>query len=148
MPYDLQVIQAGDFARLDGYGRFSLEASKEALAGLAADMVRRNLTRAILDIRNVQSSLTTTELYELAATFHQAGFRQDQRLAILHLQHGIARADFFAMCATRRGWDVAAFDRFEDAFDWLVAARHDACIGDEPVAGSPAAADGRDRNER
>ena len=85
-------------------------------------MVRRGLDRAILDCRQVEGMLSTTDLYRLATTFHEAGFQPDLRLAVLHRTNRIDRADFFAMCATNRGWNVRAFDTFEDAFEWLTSA--------------------------
>ena len=85
-------------------------------------MVARGVDRALLDVRNVMSaSLTTTEIFSLATTFREAGFRHGHRLAVLHRPTRDAGAEFFALCAAQRGWNVCAFDSFEDAFDWLAA---------------------------
>ena len=74
---------------------------------------------ALLDVRDLYSSATLNDLYMLAHAFHEMGFRQDHRLAVLHRYNSAERADFFAMCAQDRGFDVGAFDNFEDAIDWL-----------------------------
>jgi hypothetical protein len=119
MPHDLHVIRAGDFIRLDGEGSPDLAASRRALAELARAMEARDLDRAILDIREVQSRLSPTDIYELATTFAATGFRRAHRLAIVCRATRIDNADFFAMLTQNRGWDVRAFDEFEEAFEWL-----------------------------
>lgn len=122
MPYDLHVIRAGDFVRLQAGGRVDFEGSKRVLAGMAEAMIRRGLGRAVLDVRGVEGMLTISELYALASAFPEAGFRREHRLAVVHRATRIDRADFFATCATNRGWNVASFDMFEDAITWLSTA--------------------------
>ena len=120
MPCKLLVICAGEFLRADAHGKPDLQASRRVLADLAAAMIAGGFSRALLDVRNAGTPpLSTSDLFALATTFHEAGFRQEHRLAVLHRPDRIARADFFAMCAVQRGWNVCAFDTFEDAFEWL-----------------------------
>src|SRR5204863_9833808 len=89
MPYNLQVIHAGDFLRAGAHGRPDLESSRRALAKVAQAMIARGLDRVLLDLRNVAGSgLTSTELFTLATTFHEAGFRQEHRLAVLPRRNG------------------------------------------------------------
>ena len=121
MPHDLHVIRAGDFIRLNGQGTTDLAASRRALVELAEAMDKRDLDRAILDVRDVQSRLTPTDLYELAKSFAETGFRREHRLAIVCRPTRAENADFFAMLTQNRGWDVRAFDDFEHAFEWLTA---------------------------
>src|SRR5688572_28819622 len=66
--------------------------------------VSRDIRFALLDAREVQASLTWTNLYKLAQTFKEMGFRQEHGLAILHRYQAIQRAEFFARCAEDRGW--------------------------------------------
>jgi hypothetical protein len=47
------------------------------------------------------------------------GFKENNKLAVLHRFHSGERAQFFADCAGDRGWNVRAFERFEDAMDWF-----------------------------
>jgi len=51
------------------------------------------------------------------------GFRRDHRLAVVHRYGGMERADFFALCASSRGWNVRAFDSVEEALDWFASAQ-------------------------
>jgi hypothetical protein len=123
MPYDLHVIHCDDFISLGAQGGLDLDASRQALAGLAAAMVRRGAGRAIVDVRGVQQKLTTTAILQLARTFHEAGFRHEHRLAILHRWERVAESNLFAASMFRRGWNVRSFDLFEDAFEWLTTDR-------------------------
>jgi hypothetical protein len=62
---------------------------------------------------------TPTQLATLVDTFRAAGFGRHQRLAVLYRSdpHGGARA--FAFIGRIQGWQVRAFDQFEDAIHWL-----------------------------
>jgi hypothetical protein len=119
VPYKLQVIKSGDFVRLDGRGRVNIYDSQAALRRLAQACVDRGVDHALLDTRDVESTLTITDLFVLASTFGELGFHRGQRLAIIHRMTNEDRAEFFAVCAKNRGWTVGAFDNFEDGFSWL-----------------------------
>jgi hypothetical protein len=121
--HTVQIVRAGDFARLDAHGRVDLAASHEALAAVARACVERGTNLALLDVRDVYSDLSATELYSLAAAFNEMGFTRSHKLAVLHRYSGGERASFFARCAAERGWNVRAFESFEDAIDWFGAAR-------------------------
>ncbi len=122
MPFNLQVVRCEDFIRVGALHRLDVEASRQALAVLAAAMVARGIDRAIVDLRGVQEGLSTPAILELASTFHEAGFRRGHRLALLHRWDRVAESDFFAASVFRRGWNVGSFDTFEEAFDWLMEA--------------------------
>jgi hypothetical protein len=120
MPHDLHVIRVGDFVRLDAHGRVDLEGSRAVLAQLAGAMVTRGLDRALLDVRGISGPpLSPLDVYTLATTFHEAGFRREHRLAICCNASRAANAEFFALVAGNRGWNVEAFETFEEAFEWL-----------------------------
>ena len=131
MPYDMHVIKAGDFLRWNGQGTIDFETSREVLKSLADALVKRGVDKAILDIRKVRGNppATYTQLYHLARTFREAGFGSGQRLAVLVSPDRHDKAEFFAICASGRGWNAWAFDQFEDAFEWLT---DDVPIGQAP----------------
>lgn len=123
MPLELQVIRAGDFVCLDADEHLDYEASKKALQSLAHACRKRGLDRALLDLRALpvpaKPLFTPTQLAALIGTFHQAGFGRQQRLAVLYKTdpHGGVRT--FAFIGRIQGWQVRAFDDFEQAFHWL-----------------------------
>jgi hypothetical protein len=119
MPYRLSIIRSSDFIRLDASGTVDFEATRQALRDLASQSVRSGLDGALLDIRDAYGNLTVGEIYKLAAGFAELGFNRACKLAILHRFNARERADFFALCAANRGWNVKAFDSFEEAYQWL-----------------------------
>ncbi|MGN6507527.1 MAG: hypothetical protein ACTHM6_18375 [Tepidisphaeraceae bacterium] len=118
MPYPMQVIRTQDFIRLDAAGKIDFERSRKVLSDLAAACVERGVSCALLDVRDLRSDLTTTELYKLARSFHEMGFSHHHRLAILHRPER-ERAAILAEFAYDRGWDVRAFNNYEEAIEWF-----------------------------
>ena len=119
MPYDLHIVRTQDFLRCTGEGMIDLETSKKGLAALAKACMAKGVRCVLLDVRDAQASLRLADMYELAKTFHETGFQQEDRLAILHRYRGGERAEFFALCANERGWNVRAFESYEDAMAWF-----------------------------
>jgi hypothetical protein len=132
MPYNLQIIRASDFVRLNGKGEYDQAETRLALTGIAKACVTSGIDCALLDTREARSDMQLNDLYELVLAFKEMGFQKNHRLAILHRSRSGARveffslapgelAKFFAMCATERGWNVKAFDDYEQAMQWLGA---------------------------
>lgn len=121
MAYNLHIVRPSDFVRLDPYGRCHLEESRVALTTLAKQCVERGINCALLDVREMQAGLSLGDIYLLANAFREMGFRTDHRLAILHRYGGTGQAEFFALAAADKGWNVRAFEEYEEAIDWFGA---------------------------
>jgi hypothetical protein len=120
MSYDLHIVRPADFVRLDAHGRINLEESRRMLASVARECAQRGVPCTLIDARDVEPGvLSLNDLYLLAREFRELGFEKKHRLAILHRYSSSERAEFFAMCASDGGWDVRAFENFEEAIDWL-----------------------------
>ena len=123
MPVELHVIQTKDFVCLDANEHLDFEASKKALQTLAQACRKRGVDRAMLDLRLLRITekprFTPTELAALLQTFHEAGFDETQRLAVLYRADPHGGARMFAFIGKIRGFKVQAFGNFEDAFRWL-----------------------------
>lgn len=123
MPLELQIIRAREFVRLGPQEHLDFEASKEALALLARACRKRGLDRALLDLRALPVPLkplfTASQLAALVGTFREAGFGQHQRLAVLYRSDPHGGARLFAFISRLRGWQVRAFNGFEEALLWL-----------------------------
>jgi hypothetical protein len=132
MPLDLQIIRASEFVRMGAEGLFDLQASREALAELAAACCKRGVDRALMDLRKIHPGpkpvFTPNDLAVLINTFREMGFTKQQRLAVLYAEDPHHRARDFAFMSRLRGWHVCAFDDFEAAVAWL--------SGDEEAAES------------
>ena len=125
MPFELQVIRANEFIRLNAQENLDFAASKQALRTLAHACWKRGLSRALLDLRGLpippKPLFKPQELASLVETFREVGFNRRQRLAVLYRvdRHGGTR--LFAFIGRLRGWKVQAFDDFEQAVHWLSA---------------------------
>jgi hypothetical protein len=123
MPWDLHIIRASEFVKVDAAEHLELEASKLMLETIAGACIKRGVSRALLDLRPVPElpapRFTVNELDVLIRTFAAAGFNCGQRLAVVYARdvHGGARK--FAFIGRMRGLKVQAFPDFEEGINWL-----------------------------
>ncbi len=81
-------------------------------------------TEVLLDLRDIDCQLSTTDIFELAEhmAFPNPALDTHRKIAVLvsgHLSFDHAR--FFELCARNRGVNVQAFDEYEAADEWLYA---------------------------
>jgi hypothetical protein len=123
MPIELQIIRASEFIRVGAHGRYDLDSSKAMLSNLAGACRKRSIDQALLDLRELVPGpvpmLTPNELAQLVNAFHEMGFTQDQKLAVLYKTDPHHGARLFAFIGALRGWKVRAFSDFEAAIVWL-----------------------------
>jgi hypothetical protein len=108
--------------RLDPHGNLDLVETRQALNALARECIELGVSCALLDIRDLdptKSRLSMQDIYNLAKTFHETGFRKNHQRAILHRYRSGDRAEFFASLAKQDGWNVEAFETSEDAMAWF-----------------------------
>jgi hypothetical protein len=125
MPLELQVIRAGEFIRVNPQGKPDVLASREVLAKLAAACRTRGINRAMVDLRSLvvgpKPVFNPADLLALVNTFHEIGFRKDQRLAVLYNDDRHHRIKMFAVIGSLRGWLVSSFGDYEAAINWLMS---------------------------
>jgi hypothetical protein len=123
MPLELQIIRAREFIKLGVQGGLDLAGSREMLRQLASACRKRGIDQALLDLRDLHPGptplLSSDDLATLVNTFHEIGFSERQRLAVLYSEDPHYGARIFAFISTLRGWNVKALDKFEDAMLWL-----------------------------
>jgi hypothetical protein len=126
MPLELQlqVIRASDFVRVSpDSGRPDFEKSKTTLWDLARACRERGVNRALLDLRDVRPEpapfFTQEQLIALVHLFHDVGFANDQRLAVLYTTDPHEGIKVFTSVSQESGWNVKAFADYEQALNWL-----------------------------
>jgi hypothetical protein len=119
MPCNLHIVKIGDFVRLNAHGEFDMAESGNALRSVVKTCVDRGIDNALLDVRSSYGNVTVGQLHQLTNIFHELGFRERHHLAVLHRYRGGEKAELFAIFAESRGWNVRAFDLFEDAIEWF-----------------------------
>jgi len=119
MANNIHVVKTNDFVRLDAHGKVNLAESRRILSEVAKTCFSRGVNCGMLDVRDLQPSLSLSDLYTLVWAFKEMGFTHAHRLAVLHRYESTERAEFFAMCAESSGWHVRAFDEYEEAMEWF-----------------------------
>jgi CheY-like chemotaxis protein len=119
----LQVIKAGDFIKSTPGGNLDMNASKRGFAHIAATGADLQDYTVLIDLRNVTSVLSTTDIYELASQLGAYGETFRRKTAVLVRAEGdVDQAAFFETVALNRGFKVRAFTVFEEAVLWLSCA--------------------------
>lgn len=129
MPIELQFIQVSDFMRFGADEHFDFEASRLALGELARACRKGGICQAILDLRGVKlvrrPVFTFAQVTSLLYTFYEGGFSTEPRVAVLCTDDPNLRVSWFAFIGRIHGWNVAAFDNFDEALLWLAGGRAD-----------------------
>jgi hypothetical protein len=121
MPTDIRIVHAHDFIKVTPEGQLDLKKSEKLLlevASVAADLVEYEI---ILDYRKAQMEMSVTDLWYLAAALSnlRRTFSRN-KTAVLCPPDRFDNAEFFAICAQNRGFQVMPFTSFEDAIEWLI----------------------------
>lgn len=124
MPANIRIIHAHEFIKSTPEGQLDLEESKKLLTEIALASAPLADYDIILDTRKAQSGMSVANLWHLAAElsniFRKASSRT-QKTAVLCPLERFDHAEFLALCAQNRGFQVSAFTSFEDAYEWLIA---------------------------
>lgn len=114
-----RIISCRDFLRYDAQGKLDVPAMREALRAMAENCARTGVRHAVLDVREITDAPAIGELFWLADELASLGFACLERLAIVYVDRGQGRANFFATTARTRGFNIREFTSFERAFEWL-----------------------------
>lgn len=123
MPANIRIIHAHDFIKANPEGKLDLEESKKLLmevAAVAAPLLDYDI---VLDTRKMQSEMSITDLWYLAAEISEnfrKAFSRSLKTAVLCPTERFDHAGFFALCAQNRGFQVGAFTSLTDAYEWLI----------------------------
>jgi hypothetical protein len=111
MSHNVRVIQARDFVRATPEGVADLKTAENLLAELARHAAGIEDFDVLVDTRRVSGSLSAAQLWFLSE--HLARYHDNFAERFDHAQ-------FFALCAENRGFNIMAFDNYEDAMEWLL----------------------------
>lgn len=122
MPANIRIIHAHDFMKATPEGWLDRKQSMKLLVDIASVAPELPNFHVILDTRKAQSGLTEIDLWFLASELSDK-FRDvstSPRLAVLCPVERFNHAEFFALCANNRGFNISAFTSFEDAYEWII----------------------------
>jgi len=116
----LQLVKAGDFIKSTPTGNLDMNASKLGFAEIAvtgADLLDYTV---LIDLRDVKSQLSATNINDLASELVKYGKTFQRKTALLvRADENIDQARLFEVAAHNLGFNVTIFTVFEDAIIWL-----------------------------
>jgi DNA-binding response OmpR family regulator len=116
----IQIIKAGDFIRSSPTGELDMLASESGLAEIETASADLQDYTVLIDLRDIHSSLSTADIFDLASKLTRYGKTFRRRTAVLvRPDNDLGQAEFFETVAQNRGFKVRAFTVFEEAALWL-----------------------------
>lgn len=120
MPSTVQIIRAHECIRATPEGNLDFEESKKLLVEIASLAKGLGEYKILLDLRRAAPQLNTADLWYLAKEVAQLGATYRRKTALLTLLQEFENAEFWALSAQNRGYQIHAFVSFEDAIEWLI----------------------------
>jgi hypothetical protein len=123
MPYDLRIIRSTEFVRADAAGHFDLAASRALFSDVIWACARSKIGRVMLDVRDATADMTAAQVCALAVVANDVVPPDgEHKIAILaRPEVQFDRAAMLAATVKDTGWNLAAFNDFERAFDWIIS---------------------------
>jgi hypothetical protein len=121
MIVDNRHISIPDFLRTDITGLVDFESSRAALTEIADSCSRSGVRHVLIDVRMARAlNLGVPDIFTLVMYMMTLGFDRGYQIALLYEpQDEIERSKLFAECANLQGMNVASFQDFEQAIEWL-----------------------------
>ena len=122
MNTQIKVFSHQSLIVLTADGQLDMAASKAALKIVAESSSHNEHAEVLLDLRDINCSLSITDMYELATHLAspKTGLPTHEKIAVLvdgamEFDH----AKFLALCGVNRGIAIRAFDDYDAAGEWL-----------------------------
>ncbi len=123
MATTIKIITARDFLEVTADGLINLATSRQLLVDIARAEPHPVDFELLVDFRDTQADLSIADVYQLAAELIQHGHSFRRKVALL-VRPGVNfdLAQFFETCSHNRGFSVNAFEDYEHAMRWVLAA--------------------------
>lgn len=120
MPSTIHIIPARDFVVSSANVEFDLEKTREFLRKTLQSAHLSKQSHIILDVRKGSTAMRAFEVFQLVGVLEDLEPPFTGKLAFLNdPKDSFDRAEFFSKCARYRGFQVEAFQDFEEAVIWL-----------------------------
>ena len=121
MDLNLRLIHTKDFLKTTPTGELDLETSKRLILKFALEHPSPGQYDVLVDTRQTIGRLTLFDMAEMVNVMieHRGSFRSK---VVVLTSHGYQfdHAKFMELYANNRGFQVGAFDDFEEAMNWLM----------------------------
>ena len=122
MATKIKIVTTKDFLEVTPDGLINIATSSQLLVDIARAEHHPVDYDLLIDFRDTEWDMTTTDLYQLARelTLHGNTFRR--KVAVLVLPGvDFDSASFLETCSHNRGFQVNAFTDFESAIRWFLS---------------------------
>jgi hypothetical protein len=121
MDLNLRLIHARDFLKTTPEGELDLATSKRLLLTLASESAAPRQFDILIDVRQSTVRLTFMDITELVDMMIEQRESFRSKVAILNRPEStLELAKFMELYAGNRGFQVGAFNDFEEAMTWLM----------------------------
>ena len=121
MPIDVKVVHAREFIQTKANGEFDLEGTQELFLAVFSKMKEAKVSEVVMDLRELTTNMTASDINELLSVLNHVGSWSTWKIAIVYRpKDDFDRAKFFELCAQNRGYQVGAFQDFEEAITLCV----------------------------
>lgn len=116
----INVIPASDFIVATGHGEVDFAQTRGHLMTIMKAAALVPGAHVLVDVRDARSHMQPYEVYSLVTVFNEMEPPFNGRLAIVNRpKDDFDRAEFFSLAARFQGFQVAAFQDYEEAIRWL-----------------------------
>jgi hypothetical protein len=121
MDLNLRLIYAKDFLKMAPTGELDLDTSKRLILNLAREHASPGQYDVLIDTRQTTGKLTLFDIAEMVNVMieHRGSFRSKVAVLTSH-DYKFEHAKFMELYANNRGFQIGAFDDFEEAMNWLM----------------------------
>jgi hypothetical protein len=121
MDLNLRLIRANDFLKTRPSGEYDLGMTKQLLLEIARENSSPIKYDILIDVRAATGNLTLIDITELVQVMIENRDSFRSKLVILTSPgRQFDNAKFMALYAGNRGFQVGAFNEFEEAISWLM----------------------------
>ena len=122
MATKIKIITVTEFLEVTPEGKMDITTSRQLLVDIAKDEHQPVDYDLLIDFRNTQWEMSTIDLYQLASQLIEHGNTFRKKVAILVLPGiNFDPASFLATCSNNRGFQISAFNDYENALRWLLS---------------------------
>ena len=116
----INVIPASEFIVATGHGEVDFGETRALFMKIMKAAALVPSAHVLVDVREATSQMAPFEVYSLMTVFGEMEPPFSGRLAIVNRpKHDFDRAEFFSLAARVQGFQVAAFQDYEEAIHWL-----------------------------
>jgi hypothetical protein len=122
MPTIIKIVTARDFIEVTPEGIIDIITSRQLIRDIAKAENKPVDYDLLIDFRETQWKMSTTEIYQLASELVDYGTNYHRKVAILVLPGiNFDPASFLETCSHNRGFKINAFNNFESSIRWLLS---------------------------